>query len=274
MAPKKKAKRKKRNYYLESRTSTKTITQRGTLLLFFCVVAIILLLGIYKGLTYAGSLFFSRNDYFDLKTLRISSDGRLSSSQLREYAGVQYGVNLFEIDMGALRTQLENISLIESVSIQRDLPDTLVIQVTERTAIAQIRPKSAKIPFLVDRHGVVLPATRRAQALPLIKGLPLDSLRLGDQISDPSVNQCLNILTAVDELNLGSQVRFNSFDLRYPEFIKTTVNEKTSAQFPYHSAREKLIRLVSSLQLANERGHCIKTIDLTPSGRNVPVTYY
>jgi hypothetical protein len=126
----------------------------------------------------------------------------------------------------------------------------------------------------VDRHGVVLPVTRSGQSLPIIEGLKLDQLKPGDRIEKPGVSQCLELLASVDQLGLGSQVSFSGFDVRYPDFVTATVNGETTVRFPQHSAREKLIRLVRVLQLAKEQGHRVKTIDLTPDGRNVPVTYY
>jgi cell division septal protein FtsQ len=84
----------------------------------------------------------------------------------------------------------------------------------------------------------------------------------------------LELLSAADQLRLGSQVTFSSFDIRYPDFVTAVVNGDTTVRFPQHSAREKLIRLVSVLQLSKEQGRRVKTIDLTPDGRNVPVTFY
>jgi hypothetical protein len=116
--------------------------------------------------------------------------------------------------------------------------------------------------------------TRSGQALPLIEGLAAQKLRLGDRVDNPGSRQCLDILAAADQLGLGSQVAFSSFDIRYPDFVTAIVNGETTVRFPLHSGREKLIRLVSVLQLSNEQGRRVKTIDLTPDGRNVPVTFH
>jgi cell division septal protein FtsQ len=241
---------------------------------FLVIAAAALLFGIFRGTLYAGSLFFSRNSHFELKHLDIASDGRLSASQLREYAAIDPGVNLFALDFDAIRRRLSSVPLVESVDIRRELPDTLRIQVTERVAIAQLRWTKRGLPFLIDRHGIVMPATRSGQSLPIIDGAKFENLRPGAKVDASGVRQCLDILTAADELRLGAQIHLDSFDLRYPEFITVIVNGETNARFPHHSAKDKLVRLVSVLQLASEHGRRIKTVDLTPDGRNVPVTYY
>jgi cell division protein FtsQ len=265
-----------KRYYSKTRSKTpkKMVARRGLVILLLAAIAVALLVGFYFSLRYAGSLFLSRNSKFELKQINITSDGRLLPEQLREYAGLQPGINIFSIDFDPLRRKLEEVPLVESVTISRQLPDTLTINVIERVARAQIRWNPRALPFLLDRHGVVLPMTRSGQALPLIDGLKVDKIRPGDRVEKPGIRQCLDILLAADQLGLASQVSFVSFDIRYPDFVTAVVNTDATVRFPQHSAREKLIRLVSVLQLANEQGRRVKTIDLTPDGRNVPVTFY
>ena len=265
-----------KRYYskTKSKTAKKMVVRRGLVVVLLAATAVAVIFGIFAGLKYAGSLFLSRNPKFELKVINITSDGRLLPEQLREYAGLQTGTNMFCVDVDRLRKKLEEVPLVESVAISRQLPDTLTINITERVAMAQIRWNTRALPFLLDRHGVVLPMTRSGQSLPLIEGLRLDSLRPGNHVDKPGISQCLDILTAADQLGLGSQVAFASFDIRYPDFVTATVNGDTTVRFPQHSAREKLVRLVSVLQLSNEQGRRVKTIDLTPDGRNVPVTFY
>jgi cell division protein FtsQ len=272
------AKRRKapKRYYSKTRSkaSKKTFFRRGLVVLLLVGLAVSLLAGIFIGLKYAGSLFFSRNPKFELQVINITSDGRLLPEQLREYAGLQTGTNLFSIDFDRLRRTLEEVPLVESVTIERKLPDTLNINVIERVAMAQIRWNPRALPFLVDRYGVILPMTRSGQSLPLVEGLKLEKIRPGDCVDNPGIRQCLDILAAADQLGLGAQVAFNSFDIRYPDFVTVVVNGETTVRFPLHSGREKLVRLVSVLQLSKEQGRRVKTIDLTPDGRNVPVTFY
>jgi len=258
----------------KSKTAKKVVVRRGLVVLLLAATALVLLLGTFFSLKYTGSLFLSRNPKFELKNINITSDGRLPPEFFCERAGLHTGTNLFALDFDVLRKKLEEVPLVESVSIERKLPDTLNIKITERVALAQIRWNPRALPFLLDGHGVVLPMTRSGQALPLIEGLKLEKVHPGDRIERPGITQCLDILTAADQLGLGSQVAFSSFDIRYPDFVTAIVNGEITVRFPLHSGREKLVRLVSVLQIAKEQGRRLKTIDLTPDGRNVPATDY
>jgi cell division septal protein FtsQ len=264
---------KKRKQYAKIKTSKGTVARRGVLVFFGFFLSVIVLFGAYLLLSYAGSLFFSRNPHFELKHVIMSSDGRLTPSQLMEYGGVERGVNLFSIDLDPLRKNLEGVALIESVHIQRRLPDTLIVRVSERVAVAQVSWKWRAPCFLIDHEGVVLPPTRAGQALPMIEGLKLDQLRPGEMLSDSGVQYVLELLDASRSMG-PSSIEFERFDLRYPDYINAVLADGVSARFPRHSADNRIVRLAATLQMARERGQRIKTADLTPDGRNVPVTYY
>jgi hypothetical protein len=265
-----------KRYYskTKNRPAGKTVLRRGAVILLLGTLAVLLLAGLFRGLKFTASLFFSRNERFELKHINITTDGRLLPAQLQEYSGLQAGTNLFCVDFDRLRRRLEEVPLVENVIISRQLPDTLSIAVVERVPRAQIKWNRRALPFLLDRKGVVLPITQSGASLPLIEGQKLDGIRPGNRIDQPGILQCLDILIAADQLGLGAQVTFNGFDVRYPDFITATVNSETTVRFPLHSAREKLVKLASVLQLSKERGQRAKTVDLTPDGRNVPVTFY
>lgn len=267
-------KKKTRRVYSKKKALKKTTARRGTLILTGIVLAGGLLMGGYLVLNYVGDLFFSKNPHFEIKKVFISSDGRLKPSQLMRYAELDQTENLFEVDFDRVRTHLKRSPLIESVRIQRDLPDTLNISVVERVAIAQIRWKRRSAPLLVDRTGKVLPPTRTGMALPMIEGVTYNRLSPGDQIDDAGVLYVLDLFSANESLELGSQVAFKRFDLRYPDYINVELVGGENARFPRHSAHSRLVRLVATLQGAQVRGKRVKTVDLVPEGLNTPVVEY
>lgn len=267
-------KRKKTRYYAKTKASRRTSARRGALVASVVFLSVVILFALYLIVSYTGSLFFSRNPYFELKNIVMKSDGRLSASQLIEYANIQEAGNLFAIDFDALRTNLESIPLVESVQIQRKLPDTLLVTVKERVAIAQVDWKWRAVPFLVDRQGIVLPATRSGRALPIISGVRFDKLRPGEELNDEGVRCALQILSACDSMGLSSRLSFERFDLRNPDYINATLVGGIGARFPRHSASNKVVRLAATLQVARERGKRVKTVDLVPEGMNTPVVEY
>lgn len=273
-------KRRKRKYNSKKKPSTGLFAFRGFLIVLSVVLTGLLLFGAYQLVAYAGSLLFSRNPAFTLKNIEIRSDGRFSSAQLKAFAAIEPGVNLFAVDFDTVRANLESVPQIESVRIQRRLPATLAIEVIERDPVLQIRFRRSGFLYLLDRYGVAMrpEATRsHGRTLPLIDGVSVKEPKLGDCVADAGVQHVLALLTVLDDplIPFSSYIRFDSFDLRHPDFINVRLNDgKVSARFPRHSAREKMVRLVVVLQTAEEQGKRVKTVDLVPDGRNVISTYY
>lgn len=266
--------RQTRKYYAKTKASKATAARRGVVVFLGIILMGGAVTAMYLFLSFAGSLFLSRNPHFQLKHIIMSSDGRLTPSKLIEYAGVQRGGNLFDVDFDTLRDHLEGVALIDSVHIQRRLPDTLIVRVAERVAVAQVNWKWRAPCFLIDRDGVILPPTRTGQALPMIEGLKIGQLRPGEHLEDPGVQYVLELLTAARSLGLSPSIDFERFDLRYPDYINATLVGGVSVRFPRHSAEDKLRRLATQLQIARERGRRVKTVDLVPDGINTPVMEY
>jgi cell division protein FtsQ len=257
-----------------NKAARQMVVRRSLLVFFFLLLAVGLLVGLYQGVAYSGSLFFSRNPKFELKNINITSDGRLTPEFFLQRSGLETGTNLFQVDFEVLMKRFQEVPLVESVTLERRLPDTLNIRIVERVAMAQIRWNPKTLPFLLDRHAVVIPMTRSGQSLPLIEGFRTQILRPGDRLDNPGIRQCLDLQAAVDRSGLGAQITFNTLDIRHPDFVTAQVNGEMTVRFPLHSAEDKLDRLAKTLRQASIQGKRLKTIDLTPDGVNVPVTFY
>src|SRR3982074_3800936 len=81
------------------------------------------------------------------------------------------GRSVLRIPLDARRGALEEISWVESATVQRILPNRIRVQLTERTPIAFLRNGTELA--LVDAHGVILDRPRGEDLqLPLLGRLP------------------------------------------------------------------------------------------------------
>ena len=87
-------------------------------------------------LVLAGSLgwlvFYS--SALEVDAIEVRGAQLLSSETVRDVLSIPEGTPLVRVDLAAVETALENISQIESATVSRDWPSTLVVQVTERSA--------------------------------------------------------------------------------------------------------------------------------------------
>jgi cell division septal protein FtsQ len=242
----------------------------SVLLLFLLLGGLVY--GIQKGLQHIHAALLYKNPRFEIQHLDISSDGRLSEDQIREFIKVSEGQNLFAADFNDIETRLKKVSQIESVYLERQLPDTLIVRVKERLPLARVQSdKPSQYPFLVDRFGVVLPPRQSASTLPLIKGIQ-EKLKPGLSLKDPDVKTALDIIGLSENMScLRNHVRIKSLSLNNPDFIYMELDGGIMVRMPRVSLRSRLNKLATTLQIANEQGRQIQEIDLTLDSPNTPV---
>src|SRR6188508_75675 len=82
--------------------------------------------------------FIYENKAFAIQEIDLRTDGVISLEQLRRWSSVKAGQNLFALDLARVKRDLELVPAIESVAVERVLPQTLKIRVVEREPLAQI----------------------------------------------------------------------------------------------------------------------------------------
>ena len=96
-------------------------------------------------------VFFS--SALGLQHIEVRGAQALSPATVEEVLAIPEGTPLARVNLSAAEAALENITQIESASLTRDWPQTLVVQLTERTAIAAVDLSGTT--WLLDRFGVL-----------------------------------------------------------------------------------------------------------------------
>ena len=84
----------------------------------------------------------------------VQGRGRTSGEAILAALGAARGTPMLEISPSAAKTRLEALPWIRSASVERFLPDTLYVQVTERQPLA-LWQRKGKLE-LIDREGAVV----------------------------------------------------------------------------------------------------------------------
>jgi cell division protein FtsQ len=117
---------------------------------------------------------FGRASGLNVASIEVIGRASTAPDLLAEAVGVTAGDAILAIDLDAIRLRVEALPLVKSVSVRRQLPDTLRIEIEERVPFATWQ-RDGKIA-LIDREGVILadpvPADRAAtlSRLPRIVG--------------------------------------------------------------------------------------------------------
>ena len=86
-----------------------------------------------------GSIFVYRSDLFHVNNVQINGVSHLTSQEITEIAAVPADSTLLRLDAAGINQRLEDNAWVQSATIHRSLPDTIVIDVTERTPGAVVR---------------------------------------------------------------------------------------------------------------------------------------
>ena len=279
MAARKKTATGKKAQYVRAKQrkgADSSATMRRTVTIIFLVLILVgLMVGIIKGFGWINNKLYSKNPRFEIQHLVISSDGRLSEDYIREISGLREGLNLFEYSFTDLEQKLLNVSLIESVGLERKLPHTLIVRVKERIPVAQVvGRRQTRIPWMIDRYGYVLPPRRKAGTLPLITGLDAD-FAPGEQLTHKDIKTALDIIGICESSSyLNNYIRIESLDLQYSDYINMRLEEGIRVRMARFSLKPKLTKLASVIKVSKSRGQRIKDVDLTLDSAKVPTTTY
>lgn len=234
-----------------------------------------------KGARATGRFLFSSNPQFTIRSIDISSDGGLPVEWLLGQADVEYGDNLFAVTSDDIQRELKRVPKIKSVSVRRQLPDHLVVDVKERFAVAQISFNAkSRYPQTIDPSGVVLAPAGGTEKLPLIYGVAdFDdprNLRPGTSIKTVALHHALDVISLCNSTTWGRMIKVASIDAAYQDFIKVYLDDDTLVYVPQtrlEILEGKMRRLAAVLQIANEKNEQVASVDLTSDGINVTVKY-
>lgn len=240
------------------------------LTLSLAAVVFLLLLGTQS----LGRLLFTQNEQFLIRELRLESDGKqVTPSRLREWAQVQEGMNIFTVDIDAIQHLLESqVPIIEKAVVRRELPDTLVIRVTERQALAQLDKKGSHIPLAVDKEGYVLGPSSRSPNLPVITGVKQTGLRPGCFLGEEDIQQALNVLNICDSTRLGKYLNIREVKINNPDYMEIRLESGASVLLSPNDVAQRLTKVVGLLQTSAQKGITPLVIDAT-GANNYPVQY-
>jgi cell division protein FtsQ len=97
----------------------------------------------------------------------------VSRASILEIFAADRGKSLLRVPLAARRRQIESIPWVEQATVRRALPNTIEVEITERTPIAFLRQGSDM--DLIDVHGVILDRPVEGDFdFPVVSGVPAD----------------------------------------------------------------------------------------------------
>lgn len=115
---------------------------------------------------------FCRSDYFLIDNIEVLDNHRLTEKEVLELSNIERGSNIFYQDLKSPTEKIIQRPYIKDVKISRKLPDTIIIEVIERTPLAIIISSHGEF-FKIDKDKVCLEKIDKVSRneLPMITGI-------------------------------------------------------------------------------------------------------
>lgn len=121
---------------------------------------------------------------FNLKEMEITGNKKVTTEEIIKKSGFVLSQNIFKFKLNTAGESIAKIPYINSVIIQRKLPDKVEISVTECIPLAYVQ--SADGMVVVDKDGKVLEKKTEeiTYVLPILFDFKFDKYVLGEKISE------------------------------------------------------------------------------------------
>jgi cell division protein FtsQ len=134
------------------------------------------------------------------------------------------GNSVLSIPLDMRRSALEELSWVESASVQRILPNRIRVEITERAPIAFLRNGTELA--LIDSHGVILDRPRGEDfQFPIVTGLT-ESMPREDRGKRMQTYE--EFLKGIDMVRSGSSDRVSEIDLASPKNLRAVMTGITT----------------------------------------------
>ena len=233
--------------------------------------------------------FVYENSEFAIQQIEVRTDGVIVPDQLRRLSLVKLGENLIKLNLAEVKRNLELVPTVGSVSVERILPRTLQIRVTERLPVAQVNvPRVGTTGgitvsvFQLDANGYVMqpidprlcviPLSQVSEQLPVIVGLNVYELQLGRRVESPQARAALQLVSAFGHSPMAGFVDLRRIDVSSPGVVVATTEQGGRITFNLDNLDQQLRRWREIYDLGQRMNKAIVTLDLAVSN-NVPVRW-
>lgn len=192
--------------------------------------------------------------FFEIGTVTVKGDKVYAATEVISKSGVEIGDNLFRVSEEDLNEKLtKSLPYIEKVTLERELPDTVIITVKATREVAALQSGTGFV--LVDHTGKVLDknASILREGVAVIGGVTPKKTEEGENLeldNETVTEDIVTILTAVKKngFNLLTEIqrtKSGEYELRYDDRITLKIGTVDNIDV-------KLKRAAAAIEKENE----------------------
>lgn len=212
--------------------------------------------------TFHGYRHITTAPQFAVSQINFSGNEKVSLLTLEGMAHPLIGQNIFQLDLQSVTEQFKANPWIENVSAVRRLPRGIRIEIQERTPFARIQLDKT---YLMDHYGVlIVPDNKKHDNLPLITGVKVRGVELGNEISVAGIVPGLQAMHFMNQLDAFKDDPIHKFHMSSPlKLVFTTQTRGIDIYLAVDRIQEGFENLKIILDAMNSNLAGIHYIDLS-----------
>lgn len=211
--------------------------------------------------------------FFKINTITISGDKVYSDKMVADKSGIEIGENLFKINEEKLSEKLsKDLPYIKSVTVERKLPDTIIINVEAAKEVGAVTTKKGFV--LIDETGKVLDknASILKENVAVINNVKLKEYIEGEKVVLTDEKKTETLIKLFEAIKNADMQLLTEIDLKSVNDIKIKYDDRiTFAVGSLTNIETKLARGMAALEKENEiNAYSEGTLDL----KTEPYVYF
>lgn len=144
----------------------------------------------------------------NIKRIAVTGNDKLDAEEIKKISEIPLGINMFRIRLRESEKKIKKLPYVDSVDINRRLPDTIRIEVSECRAASAVSVAGGFI--VIDKNGKALEAATTADDICRINGIKLTAYNLGEIIKaedESRLDKAKSLMEKLEEYELSEIVR-------------------------------------------------------------------
>ncbi len=208
--------------------------------------------------TIAG-IMLSMTVFFNIEEVKVLNSKTYSSKQIVEKSGISVGNNLLRVNSKDISKKIVNSLInVESVSIKRSLPSTLIITITEATPFYNVMSNGKYMSVSKGGKVVAINLDKPIAKIMTINGIASKDIKLGDLLPQKNSSKFELLTTISDTLKEFKVTEVTNIDILnsaditfiYQDRIKVSIGSVADLRMKVKFVKE----IVSNRISAEETG--------------------
>lgn len=201
--------------------------------------------------------------FLKVRYIRISGNNYVTKDELVTYLKGVQGDNILKVHIKDIANKIKRHPWIKDVSVRRELPDTIFVDISERTPAVYLNNKGRL--YIADEEGVILDnKTGSILSLPVVYGVTIRDVRLGGKSPYKQIDkQLLSALEVIRELSSLPWIDLANVGIEVEERSQVVLHLKGfRIKLGRGRYKEKLNRFYEIAKNLEDKGVSYKEVDL------------